>query len=84
LYTNHGNLEAYDYFLRGDGVLLSLHQEAQYPGRQMWEKAVELAPYAEAYAFLGFTYWAEWFYQWSPDPQKLARAFALSRRPRPG
>ena len=41
----------------------------------MFEKAIELDPqYAGAYAGLGFTYFLEWFSQWSADPQNLARA----------
>ena len=47
----------------------------------MFEKAIELDPqYAEAYAWLGRTYWLEWFYRWSLDPQTLERAFALAQK----
>src|SRR5687768_4339438 len=48
----------------------------------MFEKAIELDPqYAEAYGWLGGTYFIEWFYRWSPDPvQPLERAFELSQR----
>ena len=47
----------------------------------MFEKAIELDPqYAEAYAGLGWTYWLEWIFRWSPDPQTLERAFALVQK----
>ena len=33
----------------------------------MFEKAIELDPqYAEAYAWLGATYFLDWFYRWNP------------------
>lgn len=45
----------------------------------MCEKALELDPqYAEAYAQLGWTYFAEW--DWSQDPQSMERAFALAQK----
>jgi adenylate cyclase len=75
------NLEAYDYFLRGIEYCCRFTKEANAQGRQMWEKAVELDPqYAEAYAWLGLAYWQAWFFQWSPDPQNLERAFALEQK----
>ncbi len=47
----------------------------------MFEKALELDPqYAEAYAFLGWTYFREWGFQWSQDSQALEQAFALAQR----
>ena len=76
------NLEAYDYYLRGSGVILiAITQEANAQARQMFEKALELDPqYAEAYAFLGSTYFSEWGFQWSQDPQALDQALALAQR----
>src|SRR5262245_20988934 len=51
------NLEAYDYYLRGVEHSNRYTQEANTQARQMFEKALELDPqYAEAYAFLGWTY----------------------------
>src|SRR2546425_3634440 len=47
----------------------------------MFEKAGALDPqYAEAYAFLSWTYWMEWVLRWSADPQTLERALALAQR----
>jgi tetratricopeptide (TPR) repeat protein len=47
----------------------------------MFEKALALDPqYAEAYAWLGMTYYVEWGWRWSTDPQTLERVFALAQK----
>src|SRR5262245_61645163 len=47
----------------------------------MFEKALELDPqYAEAYAFLVWTYGREWGLQWSQDPQALERALVQAQQ----
>jgi adenylate cyclase len=75
------NLEAYDAFLRGQGYLYRYTKEANIQGRQMFEKAIALDPqYAEAYAWLGIIYHAEWILHWSADPQTLERALALAQQ----
>jgi len=54
------NLEAYDSFLRGMEYYLRTTKEANAQARQMFEKAVALDPqYAEAYAWLGWTWKGE-------------------------
>ena len=56
-------------------------KEANAQARQMFEKAIELDPqYAEAYAWLGWTYYLEWGWQWSQSLQTLERAFALAQQ----
>jgi adenylate cyclase len=71
------NLEAYDYFLHGIELCFRYTPEANTQARQLWEKAVVLDPqYAEAYAWLSFTYYFEWVFFWSVDPQTLERALA--------
>lgn len=76
MYT--GNPEAYEYRLRGLAYFFRFPKEDNAQARQMGERAIALDPtYAEAYALLGFTHWAEWGMQWSQDPQTLERAFAL-------
>ena len=56
-------------------------KEANAQARQMFEKAIALDPqYAEAYAWLGWTYWLEWVFRWSADPQTLERALALAQQ----
>ncbi|HEV8717041.1 MAG TPA: tetratricopeptide repeat protein, partial [Candidatus Binatia bacterium] len=43
--------------------------------------AIELDPqYAEAYARLSTTYYLEWIWRWSADPQTLERAFTLAHK----
>jgi TolB-like protein/Tfp pilus assembly protein PilF len=75
------NLEAYDAFLRGQEHFWLFTKEATTQARQLWEKAVVLDPqYAEAYTWLGWTYWLEWIFRWSEDPQNLERTFRLAQR----
>jgi adenylate cyclase len=75
------NLAAYDYYLRGRAHFNRFTQEANAQARQLFEKVLELDPqYAEAYAFLGWTYFREWSLQWSEDSQALEQAFALAQK----
>jgi tetratricopeptide (TPR) repeat protein len=75
------NLEAYDSFLRGVEYVWRATKEANTQARQLFEKAIALDPqYAEAYAWLGWTYWVEWANNWSADPQTLERAFELAQQ----
>src|SRR5262249_22362218 len=75
------NLEAYDDYLRGREQFNRYTQETNAQARQVFEKALALDPqYAEAYAFLGWTYFREWSFQWSQDPQALDEALALAQR----
>jgi len=75
------NLEAYDAFLRGTEQFFRRTKEATTQARQMFEKALALDPqYAQAYAWLGWTYWIEWIWRWSADPQSLERALALAQK----
>ncbi len=75
------NVEAYDYFLRGEAYFWRTTQEANAQARDMFEKAVEMDPkYGAAHAFLGATYFAEWVWLWSQDPQTLERAFELAQK----
>jgi tetratricopeptide (TPR) repeat protein len=75
------NLNAYDSFLRGIEYRRRFTKEANIQARQMFEKAVALDPqYAEAYVGLGATYYLEWHWRWSADPQSLERAFELAQK----
>jgi adenylate cyclase len=56
-------------------------QEANAQARQQFEKALALdSQYAEAYAYLSYTYWLERVWSWSADPQTLERALALAQQ----
>jgi adenylate cyclase len=75
------NLEAYDAFLRGTEYYYRYTKETNAQARQLFEKAVALDPqYAEAYGWLGLTYWAEWGFRWSAAPETLKRALALAQQ----
>ena len=77
------NPEAYDFLLRGWEHFNRQTKEANAQARQMFEKAIELDPaYAEAYVGLSWTYWLEWTFLWSPNPQTLEQAFALAQKAR--
>jgi adenylate cyclase len=72
------NLEAYDAFLRGVEYFSRYTKETDAQARQLYEKAIALDPqYADAYAWLSYTYWREWVSRWSTDPQTLERALTL-------
>jgi tetratricopeptide (TPR) repeat protein len=67
-------LRGLEYYFHGT-------KEANAQARQLWEKAVALDPqYAEAYASLSGTYYVEWLWRWSEDPQILEQALALAQR----
>jgi tetratricopeptide (TPR) repeat protein len=74
------NLEAYDYFLRGQAALLTRTHEENQTAREMYHKALALDPaFARAYAGLALTYAADYRQQWTDNgPQALARAFELA------
>jgi TolB-like protein/class 3 adenylate cyclase len=72
------NLTAYDYVLRGWDYYNRITEETNLQARQMFEKAIQLDPqYAEAYVGVGWTYWMEWVWYWSRDPQTPELAFTL-------
>jgi TolB-like protein/DNA-binding winged helix-turn-helix (wHTH) protein len=75
------NLEAYDTFLHGLGYFLRFTKEGTAQARPLFEQAIVLDPqYAEAYAYLGWTYQAAWIMGWSTDPQNLKRTFELEQQ----
>jgi TolB-like protein/Tfp pilus assembly protein PilF len=75
------NLEAYDAFLRGMESFNRFTKEANAQARQLFERALALDPqYAEAYAYLSWTYYREGVLRWSADPQALERALTLAQQ----
>jgi TolB-like protein/class 3 adenylate cyclase/Tfp pilus assembly protein PilF len=75
------NLDAYDDYLRGLDYRQTLSEDGNAKARQMFEKAIVLDPkYAQAYAYLGLTYWLDWVSQWTHDPHTLDRAFQLGQQ----
>jgi tetratricopeptide (TPR) repeat protein len=74
------NLEAYDYFLRGQAALLTRARGENEMAREMYRKALALDPaFARAYAGLALTHAADYRNQWTDNaPQALARALELA------
>jgi DNA-binding winged helix-turn-helix (wHTH) protein/TolB-like protein/Tfp pilus assembly protein PilF len=74
------NLDAYDYFLRGQAAYLARQRSENLIAREMYRRAVELDPsFARAYAGLALTHAADYRDQWVTDGrQALARAAELA------
>ncbi len=84
-----GNLEAYDYFLRGRELWHRLTKETNVAARDLLQRAIKLDPnFASAHAFLALTHVLDYLNGWSPSPpnsrdqaEELAtRAVALDDR----
>ena len=75
------NLEAYEYFQRGQSALLVRQRAENETAREMFRRAIALdAAFARAYAGLALTYAADYRNQWTGDgAAALDRAFELAR-----
>jgi DNA-binding winged helix-turn-helix (wHTH) protein/TolB-like protein/Flp pilus assembly protein TadD len=75
------NLQAYEYYQRGQAALLVRQDSGNEAARQMFRRAIELdATFARAYSGLALTYAADYRNRWTPDGAgALARAFELAR-----
>jgi len=75
------NLEAYQYFQRGQSALLVRQRAENGTAREMFRRAIALdAAFARAYAGLALTYTADYRNQWTGDGvAALERAFELAR-----
>jgi DNA-binding winged helix-turn-helix (wHTH) protein/TolB-like protein/Tfp pilus assembly protein PilF len=75
------NLEAYEYFQRGQMALLVRQQAENEIAREMFWRAIKLdSAFARAYAALALTYAADYRNQWTRDgAAALERAFELAR-----
>jgi TolB-like protein/class 3 adenylate cyclase/tetratricopeptide (TPR) repeat protein len=75
------NLNAYETLLRGVGYLGDRRKSTNAQARQMFERAIELDPgYAGPYLGMSVTYYREWLYSWTSDPQTMKRAFELAQK----
>jgi adenylate cyclase len=75
------SVEAHDLLLRGLAVKLNPQKETNPTARRMFQAAIELDPnYANAYAWLAWSYADEWTLLWSEDPDVLDRAINAERR----
>jgi DNA-binding winged helix-turn-helix (wHTH) protein/TolB-like protein len=75
------NLEAYEYFQRGQMALLVRQPAENEIAREMFQRAIALdATFARAYAALALTYAADYRNQWTPNgAAALDRALELAR-----
>ena len=75
------NLEAYEYFQRGQAALLTRQRAGNETAREMFRRAVGLdAAFARAYAGLALTYAADYRNQWTGNGAAvLDRAFEMVR-----
>lgn len=75
------NIEAYDCYLRGRDSYDRSTREANLLAHQLFTKAVALDPqFASAHVYVGWTYFAQWSFGWSQDPQVLDLALAAARQ----
>lgn len=77
-----GNIEAYDYFLRGRELWHRLTKETNIAARDLLQRAIELDPnFASAHAFLALTHLLDYLNGWSPSPpNSREQAEELARR----
>jgi DNA-binding winged helix-turn-helix (wHTH) protein/TolB-like protein/Tfp pilus assembly protein PilF len=76
-----GNLEAYEYFQRGQAALLVRQRAENETAREMFRRAIALdAGFARAHAGLALTYAADYRNQWTGEgAAALERAFEMAR-----
>ena len=75
------SLEAYDYALKGQRLLLSFKKEDHQEAKVMFEKALAADPeYASAYVGLAFAAFQSWALGWDRSPQTLTRAEELAHQ----
>jgi DNA-binding winged helix-turn-helix (wHTH) protein/TolB-like protein len=74
------NLQAYEYFQRGQAALLTRQRSENATAREMFRRAIELdTTFARAYSGLALTYAADYRNRWTADSAgALNRAFELA------
>ncbi len=74
--------EGYDDYLCAQNTILTFSAEGISKAKEMFEKAIELDPaYTDAYGALGYTYFWNWYSQYSGDgPEVLDRAIGLEQK----
>jgi adenylate cyclase len=77
-----GNLQAYDYLLRGGEYIYQSTREDNKNARLMFQRAIEIDPrYSSAYAALAWTHLNDFHYGWTIFPDKsLQRAHDLAKK----
>jgi DNA-binding winged helix-turn-helix (wHTH) protein/TolB-like protein/Flp pilus assembly protein TadD len=75
------NLQAYEYFQRGQAALLVRRKSGNDDARRLFQRAIDLdATFARAYSGLALTYAADYRNRWASDGSRaLEHAFQLAR-----
>jgi TolB-like protein/class 3 adenylate cyclase len=75
------DLEAYEFFLRGQQAFHRYSREANVAAQHMYGKAIEIDPgFSRAYAALSRTYHYDWQFSWSElSARSLDRAYELAK-----
>jgi adenylate cyclase len=75
-----GNLDAFDYYLRGLEYQYSFTKQGNDKAGEMYERAIKLAPdYLEPYVSLGIAYWLSWGWGWNQQPNTMDRVAELAQ-----
>ena len=75
------SIEAYDLVLRGVAMIRQYTKDSILTARQMCEQAIALDPnYARAYARVAWTYWNEWYFQWTSGSGAQDRALEIAKK----
>ena len=82
MHKDTGNLQAYDYLLRGWEYVYQNTREGNKQARRMFQNAVDIdSRYSLAYAALSWSYLFDFFYGWTVFPEKsLERAHDLAKK----
>jgi adenylate cyclase len=77
-----GDLQAYDYLLRGWEYIYQNTREGNKQARRMFRKAIDIdSSYSSAYAALSWSHIFDFFYGWTVFPEKsLERAHDLAKK----
>jgi TolB-like protein/class 3 adenylate cyclase len=66
-----GNLDAYDYWLRGRNIWFRWTKEANAQAADLYEKAIELDPnWGRPYGYMAWVHVNDWRNGWSENPKK--------------
>lgn len=76
------NIEAHDYFIRGNALYTSISKEGNSLAREMFLKAIEVDPrFASAYGAIALTYVDDYRRKWGDDPAgAVDRAFEYANQ----
>jgi tetratricopeptide (TPR) repeat protein len=76
------NVEAWEYFIRGNDLVRQVKRDENAQAQELFEKAISLDPkFAAAYAYLSLAHAQKARLGWSASPeQELQRAFAMAHK----